>query len=230
MRNDRKEGQKIVGGGYGESRELSRAAGWRFGAGRPLPSRRQPSYNVEDGRLFAVMRNRCVWDGSVSGLNLEATVPVFADKQQFLACLDGRSTQDLEVFAEAKRHLPAAVAELGFEDFSGQDYEVMNRFQEQLVGTQSEAGLWGLVVVDLWFCKNFGGVHWAGLLARDAGNVRFAIQTAYWVFIMSGKHCGAALANLITRTRTWKAAQSAMRGERDKGLCEWWSGAVLPLR
>ena len=157
------------------------------------------------------------------------SLDAFANKQQFLACLDSRFGARLEVFAEAKRHLPAAVAEIGFDDFRGHDYEVMNRFQTRLVGTQSEAGMWGLVAVDLWFCNNFGGVHWAGLLTRDAANVRFAIQTAYWVFIVSGKNCGAALANLITRTRCWKAAESAMCGEANKGLREWWRGAVLPL-
>ncbi|MCI0379798.1 MAG: hypothetical protein L0215_19635 [Gemmataceae bacterium] len=161
---------------------------------------------------------------------MERKLRGFANKQEFLACLDARSAHGLEVFAEAKRRLPAAIEEIGFVDFGGHDYEAMNRFQTQLVGRSSEAALWGLVAVDLWFCKNFGGAHWPGLIERDSANVRFAIQTAYWVFIMSGKNCGAGLAALITRRRCWKKAEEYIRAERDKEIRGWWNRSVLPFR
>lgn len=154
----------------------------------------------------------------------------FANKQELLACLDRRPMGGLEVFAQARRHLPAAVEEVGFDDFRGQDYEVMNRLQERLLGKTSEAALWALVAVDLWFCSNFPGVHWRGLLQRDRANVRFAIQAAYWVFAVSGKNCGSGLAALITRARCWKTAERYLRAETDKGLRAWWSGSVLPRR
>jgi hypothetical protein len=154
----------------------------------------------------------------------------FANKQEFLAYLDDKAIDGLEVFAQAKRQLPAAVEEVGFDDFGGHDYEAMSRLHERLLGKQSEPALWGLVAVDLWFCNNFGGGHWARLIERDRANVRFAIQAAYWVFAVSGKNCAPALARLIKRGRCWNAAETYLREETDKGLRAWWRQSVLPCR
>ena len=94
----------------------------------------------------------------------------------------------------AKRHLPAAVEEVSFDDFSGDDFEAMNRFHERLFGRKAirtvGAGRFGLVVLQQL------AEHWWGLIQRDSANVRFAIQAAYWVFIVSGENCGPGLAAL----------------------------------
>src|SRR5690349_24979363 len=95
------------------------------------------------------------------------------DRQDFLACLDldDPSRNALEVFAFSKRHLIAAVDEVGFDDFHGADCMVLGRVGEALRQCDSEAALWGLVFIDLWFCRNFGGWQWGELVARDPANV-----------------------------------------------------------
>src|SRR5262249_12061788 len=70
-----------------------------------------------------------------------------------------------------------------------------------------EAALWGMVFIDMWYCSNFGGRHWAELVSRDPANVRFAIQAAYWVFAVSGADGGPALAAILNRCRCWEVAE-----------------------
>jgi hypothetical protein len=130
-----------------------------------------------------------------------------ANRDDFLACLDRYLERyGLEVFAHSKRHLLDAVAEVGFGDFRGHDYEVIGRLSEAMYGHGTEAALWGQVFIDLWYCNNFGGTHWAELVARDPANARYAVQAAYWVFAVSGADGGRVLAAVLNRCGSWVVA------------------------
>lgn len=154
-----------------------------------------------------------------------------ANRQDFLACLDCCPKRNaLEVFVHAKLHLLAALAEVGFDDFRGHDYEVMGLVAKVLYNQESDAALWGLVFVDLWYCSNFGGQHWDKLINRDLANVRFAIQAAQWVFAVSGADGGRTLAALISRCGCWHAAQRHIPREMGNQLRWWWTHNVLPYR
>ena len=154
-----------------------------------------------------------------------------ANRDDFLACLDRcPERNELEVFAHAKRHLLDAVVEVGFDDFRGHDYEVIGRLSDAIHGRGTEAALWGQVFIDLWYCSNFGARHWAELVARDAENVRYAIQAAHWVFAASGADGGPALAAILNRRRCWGVAQQHVSLQDSDGLRAWWAGSVLPLR
>jgi hypothetical protein len=105
----------------------------------------------------------------------------------------------LEVYSNAMRHVRDAVAEVDFNDFRGQDYEVIGRLSQALHGRSTEAALWARVFIDLWYCNKFGGPHWAELVARDTANSRYAVQTAYWVFAVSvATAVGATLGEKLT--------------------------------
>jgi hypothetical protein len=154
-----------------------------------------------------------------------------ANRQDFLACLDQHDGRNaLEVFAHAKRHLLVAVDEVGFDDFGGHDYEVVGRLAETLDEGDSDAALWGMVFIDLWYCSNFGGRHWFNLLSRDPANARFAIEAAHWVFEVSGANGGPTLASLINKCRCWDVAQQYVSRQSDHGLRGWWQACVLPGR
>jgi hypothetical protein len=153
------------------------------------------------------------------------------NRQDFLACLDKHDGRNgLEVFAHAKCHLLLAVEEVGFVDFGGHDYEVVGRLAESLHERDSDAALWGMVFIDLWYCSNFGGRHWFNLVARDPANVRFAIEAAHWVFAVSGANGGPTLASLINKRRCWDVAQKYVSRQFDERLRGWWKACVLPGR
>jgi hypothetical protein len=154
-----------------------------------------------------------------------------ADRHDFLTCLDQYpECNELEVRAHAKRHFLFAVDEVGFSNFGGRDYEVMGRLSESLGALDSEASLWGMVFIDLWHCSNFGGRHWAELVARDPANVRYAIQAAHWVFAVSGADGGRALAAILNRCRCWGIAEQYIPRQQGDGLRRWWETRVLPRR
>jgi hypothetical protein len=156
-----------------------------------------------------------------------------ANRQDFLACLDCHTNRrhGLEVFHHAKRQLLAAVDEVGFDDFRGHDYEVIDRLRIALSGRDSDAALWGMVFIDLWFCSNFGGPHWEELIARDNANVRFAIEVAFWVRTVSRKDGSLALAGILKRLRCWKVAEQAMaRLPARDGRRGWFEHSVVPWR
>jgi hypothetical protein len=154
-----------------------------------------------------------------------------ADRENFLACLDCDPDRNcVAVFAHAKRHLIAAIDETGFDDFHGPDFEVVGRLAEHLAGRTTEAALWGLAFIDLWYCSNFGGRHWGQLVAHDPGNARYAIEAAYWVFAVSGRDGGAALAGILNRCRCWGVAGQYVRGQAGKWQRAWWQRSVLPGR
>jgi hypothetical protein len=154
-----------------------------------------------------------------------------ANRDDFLACLDRYPERNgLEVFAHAKRHLLDALAEVGFDDFRGHDYEVIGRLSEALYGRGTEASLWGQVFIDLWYCSNFGGPHWAELVARDAANARYAVQAAYWVFAVSGADGGRALAALLDRCKCWDAVEQCIPRQAGDWQRQWWQRSVLPHR
>jgi hypothetical protein len=154
-----------------------------------------------------------------------------ANRLDFLACLDRYPERnDLEVFAHAKRHLLAAADEVGFDDFRGSDYEVIGRLGQVLSGRDSEAALWGMVCIDLWYCSNFGGRHWAELVARDSANARYAIQAAYWVFAVSAADGGPALAAILNRCRCWGVAEQYIPRQPGDWQRGWWERSVLPRR
>lgn len=153
------------------------------------------------------------------------------NRQEFLACLDSYPDRNaLAVFAHAKRHFIAAVDEVGFTNFHGQDYEVMGRLAEMLAGRKTEAALWGLVLIDLWYCSNFGGPQWGKLVGRDPTNVRYAIQAAYWVYAVSGADGGPALAAILNRCGCWKIAEEFIPQVSGDELQTWWERSVLPRR
>jgi hypothetical protein len=154
-----------------------------------------------------------------------------ANREDFLAYLDRDSSRNgLEVFEFSKRHLLAAVDDVGFDDFQGPDYEVMWRLERAIGQRDSEAALWGRVYIDLWHCRNFGDRHWYELVARDPAGIRYAIQAAYWVFVMSGADGGPALAALIDRCGCWDVARQYILRQAGDGLRSWWQGNVLPHR
>jgi len=140
------------------------------------------------------------------------------------------SRNGLEVFAHAKRHLLAAVDEVGFDDFGGHDYEVVGRLAETLHDRDSDAALWGMVFIDLWFCSNFGGRHWSDLVARDPANIKYAVQAAHWVFAVSGANGGRALAAILNQYRCWRLAEQYISHQSDNGLRGWWDASVLLWR
>jgi hypothetical protein len=151
--------------------------------------------------------------------------------QAFLAAaLERRANDGLEVFEHSRRHLLAAMEEIGFDDFSGKGYQVMNRLARRLHEHGRESALWGLVALDLWFCNNFGGSHWRALVERDQENVRFAIQAAYWVFIASSANGAFTLAMLINQSRCWDDAEQWVRSPAAKPVTDWWARDVLPYK
>jgi len=154
-----------------------------------------------------------------------------ANRQDFLACLDQHDGRNgLEVFAHAKRHLLAAIEEVGFGDFGGHDYEVVGRLAETLHKHDSDTALWGMVFIDLWYCSNFGGCHWSELVVRDPANIGYAIQAANWVFAESGADGGPALAAILNQCRCWSVAEQYISQHSDDGLRGWWAASVVPLR
>lgn len=153
------------------------------------------------------------------------------NRDDFLACLDCYPERnELQVFVHAKRCLLDAVAEVGFDDFCGHDYEVIGLLSEALHGCGTEAALWGQVFIDLWYCSNFGGPHWAELVARDPANARYAVQAAYWVFAVSGADGGRALAALLNRYKGWAAAEQGISRQAGDWQRQWWQRSVLPHR
>jgi hypothetical protein len=86
------------------------------------------------------------------------------------------------------------------------------------------------VFIDLWYCNNFGGPHWAELVARDTANSRYAVQAAYWVFAVSGADGGAALASILNRCRCWAVAERSVTRQPDDWQRAWWQQSVLPGR
>jgi hypothetical protein len=160
---------------------------------------------------------------------LEVEAMDVTNEADFLACLDQYpSRNDLEVFAFSKRHLLTVTKEVGFHDFLGHDYEVIDRLREVLCASASESSLWGLVFIDLWYCDNFGGHHWEELVTRDPGNICYAIQAAHWVFAVSGADGGRQLAALINRGDCGRLAEEYIRRQSIDGLREWWQRCVLP--
>jgi hypothetical protein len=153
-----------------------------------------------------------------------------ANRQDFIASLDQRSRDGLEVCAHAKRWLLATVDEVGFADFRGEDYRVMSRLGGALSSRGSEAALWGKVFIDLWFCSNFGGRHWAQLVARDPANVGFAIQAAHWVFAQSRSDSAPALAAILNCCNCWMVAVQAIPVTNKEAHWRWFQQCVLPQR
>lgn len=154
-----------------------------------------------------------------------------SNRQSFLACLDKyTSRNELDAFAHAKRHLIESADQIGFEDFVGPDYVVMGRLYDALRVQNSQASLWGLAFIDLWYCSNFGGCHWAELVTRDSANARYAIQAAHWVFTVSGANGAPALAAILNQCRCWEVAQNYVLRGSANGLQVWWERCVLPLR
>lgn len=154
-----------------------------------------------------------------------------ANRQDFLACLDRYPDRNgLAVFVHAKRHLIAAIDEVGFDGFHGPDYEVVGRLAERLYGRESEAAMWGLAFIDLWYCSNFGDRHWGELVARDAANVRYAIEAAYWLFAVSGADGGPALAAILNRCKCWGVAEQCIPRQAGDWQRDWWQRSVLPRR
>lgn len=152
-------------------------------------------------------------------------------QQDFLASLFCEHTRnELAVFVHSRHYLLRAVDEIGFDDFRGADCTVLGRMSEALGRRSSEAALWGRVFIDLWFCSNFGGRHWDALVARDAGNVRYAIEAAFWVFAVSGADGGAALAAILNRHHCWDAATDYVPEWTVDAFVEWWRTCVLPHR
>ena len=153
------------------------------------------------------------------------------NRHDFVTCLDRYPQRNgLNVYAHAKRHLLAAVDEVSFNDFHGPDYEVIGRLSQALHSRDTEAALWGMVFIDLWYCRNFGGQHWVELIARDLANVRFAIQAAYLVFAASGADGGSALAAILNRCRCWEVAERYVPQQVRERLRGWWQESVLPHR
>jgi hypothetical protein len=156
-----------------------------------------------------------------------------ANRQDFLACLDAKD-KALDVFglraafAFCKRHLLTAVDEVGFHDFLGEDYEVMGRLRSILSTRSSESALWGLVFIDIWYCSNFGGRHWAELVRRDPTSIRFAICVAYWVLMVSGSDGAFSLAAIINQRDCWDIAEQCIP-QGEENLRAWWYDSVLPL-
>jgi hypothetical protein len=161
-----------------------------------------------------------------------------ASRQDFLACLDrtDRASDAFgvafvrEVCAFCKPHLLTAVDEVGFHDFFGEDYEVLNRLSCTLSTHSGESALWGLVFLDIWYCNNFGGKQWSELVKRDATNIRFAIRVAYWVLMVSGADSASSLARIINQHDCWDVAYQWIRQGCEDDLRAWWYDSVLPLR
>jgi hypothetical protein len=150
-----------------------------------------------------------------------------ANRDYFLASLDRYPEPNkLEVFTHAKRHLLSAVAEVGFDDFRGRDYEILGRLSQALRSRGTGAALWGQVFIDLWYCSNFGGPHWTELVARDPANARYATQAAFWVFEVSGADGGPALASILNQCRCWEVAEQYVPRQSE----DWWQQSVLPHR
>jgi hypothetical protein len=136
----------------------------------------------------------------------------------------------LEVFEFVKNRLLAAIDEVGFDDFQGEDREVFNRMMRALSQSPGETALWIQVFLDLWHCENFGGQHWAELIRRDSANVPYAIQAAYWVFASSSANGGRSLAAMINQCRCWRAAEEYILRQAGRGLRDWWQQSVLPYQ
>jgi hypothetical protein len=153
------------------------------------------------------------------------------NRQDFLACLcGGLDRNELEVFLFARHHLLRAMDETGFDDFHGADCSILGRLAEGLQQCDSDAALWGLVFIDLWFCSNFGGRHWDELVARDPANVQYAIEAASWVVAVSGADGSHALAAIFNRHHRWGAADEFILRPSDKWFRSWWRRCVLPRR
>jgi hypothetical protein len=154
-----------------------------------------------------------------------------ADRDDCLACLDHHPTlAGLEVLALARRHFLAVLDEVGFDNFGGHDWEIMNRVSWVFGDRDDTPALWGMVFLDLWFCSNFGGRHWEELVARDPANVRYAIEAAQWVFTVSSADGGRALAAILDRCYCWAVAEPFIPKERGSSLRHWWLQSVLPWR
>jgi hypothetical protein len=158
-------------------------------------------------------------------------MPVSRNKE-LLDCLFHRRPEgELEVFTFCLQHLHAAIEEAGFDDFSGHDYEVVNRMSWVVWERDSEAALWGRVFIDLWHCENFRPwPHWVELIRRDPTNVRYAIQAAHWVFAVSSANGGRALAAIINQCRCWRIADQYIPRQYGDRLRQWWLHSVLTYR
>lgn len=153
------------------------------------------------------------------------------NREDFLACLDrDQEVSQLEVFAHARQHLIAAVDDLGFNTFDGQDYEVMGRLWTALSSRDTDAALWGRVCIALWNCNNFGGPYWAELVARDTTNIRYAIEAAYWVFRVSRADGGRALAAILNHCACWDVAERFVPRAKADLQQVWWQRSVMPHR
>ena len=106
----------------------------------------------------------------------------------------------------------------------------VGKVAEALRGRDTDAALWGLVFIDLWYCSNFGGPLWAQLMARDPNAVGLAIQAACWVHAVSGADGGPALAALLNRHRCWEIAEQCVRCSTMRWVRDWWRRSVLPQR
>ena len=157
-----------------------------------------------------------------------------ANRQDFLVCLDRTDKASnafvREMCAFCKPHLLTAVDEVGFRDFLGEDYEVMGRLAPILSAHSSESALWGLVLIDVWYCSNFGGRHWGELVSRDPTNIRFAIRAAYWVLLVSGADGASSLATIIDQHDCWDVAEQCISQGCEDALRAWWYDSVLPLK
>ncbi len=153
-------------------------------------------------------------------------------RKEFLDCLFShpRWRRELEVFAYVKDRLLTAIDEVGFDDFQGEDREVIGRLFTALSPAHSEEALWVQVFLNLWHCNNFGGPHWVELIRRDTANVRYAILAAYWVFAVSSANGGRSLAAMINRCRCWRIAEQHIPRKTSDRLRQWWLHCVLPHR
>jgi len=143
-------------------------------------------------------------------------------------CLDAYGLREL--FRVCKRHLLGALDEVGFDDFLGEDCEVMGRVGSILSAHGSESALWGQVFLDMWHCGNFNGRLWTELVKRDPTNIRFAIRVAYWVLVVSGADGDSSLATIINQYDCWDLAQQYIPQQGEDGLRAWWYDSLLPQR
>lgn len=153
-------------------------------------------------------------------------------RYDFLKCLNkqGLSQNGLDVIAFSKQQLLSVIDEIGYSDFRGQDYEVIGRLEKALLHCESQSAFWGLVFIDLWFCNNFGRKYWSELVGRDTGNIRFAIQTAYWVFVQSGSDGGPALVEIMNHFHCWDDAEHYILSLPANEMRMWWQGHVAPFK
>lgn len=67
-------------------------------------------------------------------------------------------------------------------------------------------------------------------VSRDPGNARYAVQAAYWVFVVSGADGGPTLASILNRCRCWAVAERSLPSQPGDGQRAWWQRSVLPGR